>query len=522
MQLTESVKSVILSKARHGGIPMTIEKWCIFEKSFKGRSDGNPFCDYNIVAEFKSKYEQITVDGFYDGDGVYKVRFMPSYEGEYSYTVYGSFSDRKHMGKFNVLPAREGNHGPVGVAGKYHFAYADGTPIYPLGTTCYVWTHQSDEIISKTLKTLKKSPFNKIRFCIFPKHYDYNLGEPRSYPYIGSPMDSSALTKDNFYAYGADSKGNNWDFTMFNTEHFKHIEKCIKRLMDMGIEADIILFHPYDRWGFSKMTRKQDELYIKYAVARFASFRNVWWSIANEYDILGKSVDDWEFIADTLVKSDKYSHLRSIHNCIGFYDHTRPWITHCSIQRQDIYRTVEYTDEWRKQYGKPIVLDEIAYEGNIQHGWGNISAKELTRRFWEAAVRGGYAGHGETYLSDDNILWWSHGGKLKGESPKRIAFLFDILKTVPSYGLKRGEGSWDEVVGVPQDDDVMAETGYRLYYYGFMRPSFRDYYFDDDTLYTVDVIDTWNMTVTNQGIFKGRFRIPLPGKEYMAVRIKKA
>ena len=23
--------------------------------------------------------------------------------------------------------------------------------------------------------------------------------------------------------------------------------------MDLGIEADIILLHPYDRWGFSKM-----------------------------------------------------------------------------------------------------------------------------------------------------------------------------------------------------------------------------------------------------------------------------
>ena len=65
-----------------------------------------------------------------------------------------------------------------------------------MGTTCYVWDLQSDELIEKTLKTLKASAFNKIRFCVFPKHYDYNLGEPRSYPYQGTPMDSSVLTQE--------------------------------------------------------------------------------------------------------------------------------------------------------------------------------------------------------------------------------------------------------------------------------------------------------------------------------------
>ena len=73
-------------------------------------------------------------------------------------------------------------------------------------------------------------------------------------------------------------------------------------------------------------------------------------------------------------------------------------------------------------------MDEIAYEGNIQHEWGDISGKELTRRFWEAACRGGYATHGETYLSPDNILWWSHGGVLHGESPERIKFLKEIFR----------------------------------------------------------------------------------------------
>lgn len=67
---------------------------------------------------------------------------------------------------------------------------------------------------------------------------------------------------------------------------------------------------------------------------------------------------------------------------------------------------------------KPVVLDEIAYEGNIQHGWGNISGKEMTRRFWKHSAEE-HTRHGETYMNDEGILWWSHGGKLHGK-PREI------------------------------------------------------------------------------------------------------
>lgn len=252
---------------------------------------------------------------------------------------------------------------------------------------------------------------------MFPKHYDYNLNEPRSYPYAGTPMDSSVLTPENFQQYTDKTEGNHWDFTRFNPEHFRHLEKCILALRKMGIEADLILFHPYDRWGFSRMTREQDEFYLRYVLARFAAFRNIWWSLANEYDIFPhKELADWERIAEVVCACDPYHHLRSIHNCLTMYDFTRPWITHCSIQRVDVYKCVEQVEEFRVRYGKPVVLDEIAYEGDIQHGWGNLTGEEMVRRFWESAVRGGYPGHGETFLGHEGVLWWSHGGKLHGDS----------------------------------------------------------------------------------------------------------
>jgi len=497
-----------------------VERWDVLEITCYGFADKNPFVDYQIKGTFKSKNEEKTVNGFYDGDGVYKVRFMPSFVDDYTFEISGNFSEERYSGHFTVVNAQGNNHGPVRVAHTYHFAYEDGKPYFSVGTTCYVWALQSDDLVEQTLETLKHSAFNKIRFCIFPKHYDYNLGEPRSYPYEGTPCDSSLLTKDNFIEFVGNAPGNQWDFTRFNVEHFRHIEKCIKALRDLSIEADLIIMHPYDRWGFSLMDKACDDLYWKYVIARFAAYRNVWWSLANEYDLMPqKSIEDWERYAKILCDYDPYKHLRSIHNCKPFYDYSRPWITHCSIQRQDLYKSAELTNEWRERYQKPVVLDEIAYEGNIQHGWGNISGKEMVRRFWETMCRGGYAGHGETYLNPLDILWWSHGGLLHGDSPNRLKFMYEILAQTPGSGLMPLESGWDCVAATVES--LFPDNRYNLYYYSFMRPSFREFCFDNENKYEVEVIDTWEMTISNRGIFSGRFKIELPGKEYMAIRIRK-
>lgn len=496
-----------------------VEKWGMLELEFAGRTDGNPFTDYSIRGVFTGANERVEVDGFYDGDGVYRVRFMPSFDGEYSYEVNGTFSSEQHTGGFTVVPPTGNNHGPMRTAKGYHLMYEDGTPYYSMGTTCYAWAHQPENIIEDTLKELDKGYFNKMRFCVFPKHYIHNFRDPVTFPYEGTPVDNSDLSEETF-SYFVNFDGNNWDFTRFNPEHFRRIERCIVELCQRGIEADIIVMHPYDRWGFSQMSREADDLYWNYVIARFAAYRNVWWSLANEYDLMrAKTVQDWEHYADMLCKKDPYKHMRSIHNCMAFYDYSRPWITHCSMQRQDLYRHVEYTDEYIEKYNKPILWDEIAYEGNLDMGWGNISGQELVRRFWEASLRGGHPGHGETYTHPDDIIWWSHGGKLHGDSPERIKFLHGILCETPGIGLKRIPGDFDEVVGAV--DDMFAPDTYEIHYYGFCRPSFRTFKKSPDAKYRVEVIDTWNMTVTDMGVFSGTFKISLPGREYMAVRIQR-
>ena len=146
-----------------------VERWGVFETACGGPSDGNPFTEQWIRGTFSGKNETITVDGFYDGDGCYRVRFMPSFEGRYTYRLEAGFLEQPMTGSFQVLPAGEGNHGPVRVANTYHFAYEDGTPYYSIGTTCYVWALQSDERIAQTLETLRNSAFKQDPFLHLPE-----------------------------------------------------------------------------------------------------------------------------------------------------------------------------------------------------------------------------------------------------------------------------------------------------------------------------------------------------------------
>ncbi|MDR1106969.1 MAG: DUF5060 domain-containing protein, partial [Treponema sp.] len=60
--------------------PEKVERWDVFEAAAAGREDGNPFTGRAIRGTFRSKSETVTADGFYDGGGVYRVRFMPSFE----------------------------------------------------------------------------------------------------------------------------------------------------------------------------------------------------------------------------------------------------------------------------------------------------------------------------------------------------------------------------------------------------------------------------------------------------------
>ena len=83
-----------------------VERWGVFELTLEGPSEGNPFVDVDLTAEFTREDETIRVTGFYDGDGTYRVRFMPDRLGEWTYRTASSAPELDgKTGRFDCTPA---------------------------------------------------------------------------------------------------------------------------------------------------------------------------------------------------------------------------------------------------------------------------------------------------------------------------------------------------------------------------------------------------------------------------------
>jgi Domain of unknown function (DUF5060)/Domain of unknown function (DUF5605)/Protein of unknown function (DUF4038) len=497
--------------------PANVEQWGIFEVSFVGPSDGNPFVDVELSARFSSQNSSVNVHGFYDGDGVYRIRFMPPSEGTWRFETRSNRAELAgKSGEFSCVKPSGLNHGLVRVANTFHFAYADGKPFVPIGTTCYAWAHQPEVMEEKTLETLKDSPFNKVRMCLLPSHYTPGKDDPLFFPFLGTPP------KD-------------LDFTKFNVEFFRHLEKRIGNLRDLGIEADLILFHPYDKgqMGLDAMGAANDDRYVRYAVARLSAYRNVWWSMANEFDLIKKKSDaDWDRLFQIVRADDPYGHLRSIHNSQRFYDPSKPWVTHVSVQNasavEDFGRAVLYRDECRK----PVVYDEVHYEGHLDRRWGQLSGEEMVHRFWQGMIGGTYVGHGEVLDQPSGGSWTSVGGILVGESPSRIAFLRKVMEQGPTEGIEPIDRFYETHIGGKAGE-------YYLYYLGKEKPTEWLFSLPKDGLkagmqFKVEILDTWKMTVTpvdqifsivkhSNYLFQaeGDQKVALPGQPYIALRIRR-
>lgn len=378
-----------------------MKQYQVFELSYQAEEPSGSFVDVDLEASFVYGGISKKVRGFYAGKGEYKVRFLPEKTGRVTWEVTGAVTDH---GEEECLPA-DGAHGMV-KAVDTHFEYQDGTYFYPFGTTIYALAHQAPELIDTTMESLSKAPFNKVRHCVFPKHYDYNHNEPEFYPFE-KKEDGSWDVDHPCFAY--------WD----------HMEEVLERLAGLGIESDLILFHPYDRWGFASMSRQENLTYLDYLLRRFSALPYVWWSLANEYDLcFKKTQEEWYEIEEYVHDRDLFGHLLSNHNCILYYDFSRPNITHCCVQTAAMHNAAK----WMEEYWKPVVFDECCYEGDIEFAWGNISGFEMVKRFWKGCIQGAYVTHGETFFSEDEILWWSRGGILKGECAPRIAYLREFIE----------------------------------------------------------------------------------------------
>lgn len=488
----------------------TVQQWGMYEfaHTVEALDMENPFTQAKFSATVEGDGAQTRVEGFYDGDNTFRLRYMPQATGHYTLTTHANIPALNGLtDQFEVIAPTADNHGPVNVDGM-HFRYADGSRFFVMGTTAYVWHHRPETVRTQTLASFEQHGFNKIRMLFFPKQYTGGYGkidvsyEPPFYPFEGEPRA--------------------FDFSRPNPAYFRDFEQCLLALQSRNIIADVILFHPYDvnHWNIDFGMDEDDALlYVRYIVARLSAFRNVWWSLANEYDIqlnrddgsmtVGMERRNWDVIGELIRARDPYHHPISCHNiAFGIIYPDRPWMSHVSYQHPDTYTLMT---ELMARYKKPVINDEYQYEGNLPDDWGNSSGPVTVDRHWRSAMAGGYASHGEAFIRDNNRdIFWAYGGEMIGESAPRLRFMKEIIEKCPFEEMERDfvNSDGEHYYALHKGSDFYlifmrdALEGKSLWIGDWGSPERRT------ARYKATVYDVWNCQVVREEVLPPSCRLP--------------
>ncbi|MFC1719265.1 DUF5060 domain-containing protein [Candidatus Poribacteria bacterium] len=234
-----------------------VERWNTCEISLEGAGTyDNPFTEVDLTAKFRheSSGSEICVDGFYDGDSTWRIRFMPLELGNWIYETESQDSGLNgKKGEINCIPSEKKYlHGPLYAKG-LHFQHADGTWRYLTNTrlSCQfappsVWDGVAD--------FLKANSINRVLFII----------------------GGIAGTVRELY-------GKDLDFSRYDVEKFQAIDAFIDKMRrsDIMTSPYFYYFNAGDQRG---MTYEQDEAYIKYGMARFGAYCNVMPCLSNQIE----------------------------------------------------------------------------------------------------------------------------------------------------------------------------------------------------------------------------------------------
>ncbi|MCK4966501.1 DUF4038 domain-containing protein, partial [bacterium] len=153
-----------------------VEMWHIFETSFSSsQSYKNPVQQVALTVSFTNPEGETTdVDAFWDGGNIWRVRFQPDAEGEWSYITSCSDVENHSLnnkkGKFVCIPSNDKrklfSQGRMRISDDgYSLAYNDGTPFFWLACTAWNGALHSDEAEwERYLTDRKNKGFTAIQF----------------------------------------------------------------------------------------------------------------------------------------------------------------------------------------------------------------------------------------------------------------------------------------------------------------------------------------------------------------------
>lgn len=277
-------------------LPADIALYETFELVVRGRSDGtNPFTRF-VIATFShpDEREPIRVEGFYDGEDTWRARFSPERAGEWTYSWHlgrqrGSGLLRVGEGPWVTQPTdgqsiRHRGHVHARGESRVGLVHGDGSPHFWVGAK---W------LSAKNYGPPEKTGESNDRQQAGSLHDAYYSDEAFEafLDRVAKRGLNGLLLKIGLFPLEDD--GVSWDLRWV-----QRADRWIAAMNERGIYCQITLFEPWSRkrgepfqysldnnehvlnaWSAERTADKEN--YVRYAIARFSGYANVYWELGN-------------------------------------------------------------------------------------------------------------------------------------------------------------------------------------------------------------------------------------------------
>lgn len=358
-----------------------IGRWGRFEIEFINNNYYiDPFTDVELLAEFTSPDgRKVETWGFYDGNGVWKLRFMPDQTGEWEYIIWFSDQSRQKLyGKFQCIPSEIPGMIAADETNPIWFGFKGGQHTFMRSF------HVGDRFLASNWPYENRNEFlNWI-------HGKYNTLSIASH----------------YLNRNVKGRGQGW-----NTPDLWDSEKQrpnpneytkMENILDELAARKIIIF-PFGGF-FGQRTNYPDNsneqiIYIKYTLARLGSYWNILLNVSGPEPLLPRlneftfeQINSWGRLIYSL---NTYNHLLTVHNQPDqnpFINST--WVNYQCLQGP---KTINLDNLYwgiikNRNLSQPLYAQETLWYGNIYHHekvGREYSDDDLRRNAWTITMAGG-------------------------------------------------------------------------------------------------------------------------------------
>ena len=259
----------------------TVGEWAFASR----REYARPFADVTLDGVFTAPSgRELRMPGFYDGGGVWRVRFNPGEAGRWSYRTVSrpADPDLDRTGEFRVTPRETRGFLRATPGRGWGFAYENGDPVFLLGDTTYNLFGMAfcGADVDAVLARRAAQGFNllRVRIPVSPFHPPDGYSDwqtRRTWPWGGS--EQAPL------------------FDRFNLDYFRTVDGVVRTADDLGLGLELIM----EAWGFEFpfnsrqiFTPEWEELWLRYLIARYDAYAcTAVWTPLNEYEFYPNG--DW-------------------------------------------------------------------------------------------------------------------------------------------------------------------------------------------------------------------------------------